>query len=55
MDITRVAAISPITRVAAFNRKEARMDDKRREDENKRNDFANTLKEKINHSFDSKV
>ncbi|QNU65481.1 hypothetical protein EHE19_011130 [Ruminiclostridium herbifermentans] len=55
MDITRVAAVSPITRVTAFNRKEARTDDKRREEDTKRNDFANTLKQKINHSFDSKV
>ncbi len=55
MDITRVAAVSPITRVNAFNGKEARTDDKRREEENKRNDFANTLKQKINKSFDTKV
>lgn len=55
MDITRVAAVSPITRANAFNRKEARTDDKRREEENKRTDFANTLKQKINKSFDTKV
>lgn len=55
MDITRVAAISPITRVNAFNGKEARTDDKRRGEEDKRHDFANTLKQKINQSFDTKV
>ncbi len=55
MDMTRVAAVSPITRVNAFNRKETKTDDKRRDEGNKKNDFANTLKQKTNQSFDTKV
>ncbi len=44
MDITRVAAISPITRVNAFKRNETRANDKKREEEKKSKEFEKALK-----------
>ena len=45
MDITRVAAISPIIRINGFKSKDAKTDTKSRE-EKKEKDFAKELKSK---------
>lgn len=44
MNITRVAAVSPITRVSAIKRNEVKNDKKRREEEKKSKEFEKTLK-----------
>jgi hypothetical protein len=45
MDITRVAAISPILRINSFKSKDAKTDEKSKE-EKKDKDFAKALKSK---------
>lgn len=58
MDITRVAAVSPVTQVRkvnSFNLKKTRTQDKRREEEDKKNSFEQTLKLKSNSRFDTKA
>lgn len=46
MDITRVAAISPIIRINSFKSKDAKSDDKSKE-EKKNKEFEKALKSKM--------